>query len=451
MRLEEQGHRSGVAMEVDGTYIQTFRVIWGYTTNDGMRRCYQDEEQTTEWAACGIALLLIQKLTDYAPISRSRKGTGFDYWLGTHQDTDDNIFLNQARLEVSGIRKGSDTQINRRLREKIDQPNPSNSTLLSVYAVVVEFSRPTIQDCSEMNIRELHNHSMDLAETAVVARLQGDDEKAATLFQQAFELELKAAETLRSQLEVEPTRSILYRSAASLALDCGDWQQAEHLIVIGLSGYPPTEIADEMRDLLRQTLFARRLEIKGLVLSPNDITISIAGEDTGLGVAPSDIVLDRLSNFKTLADRTAERRASQPYRSAGTSKISSKYPLYLRAFAPGSFTVILTIGHPRQPALPTLEDLDPAVDIVKEILDCIELLNQREEDTLKHRIADPAYFNNFVALMNKIAPDGESVQRVGFTTVQNGIERNVPLLRKQADISRIPKLSSVSGEGVEDR
>jgi hypothetical protein len=143
LRLEEQGHQSGVAMEVDGTYSQTFRVIWGYTTNDGMRRCYQDEEQTTEWAACGIALMLIQKLTDYAPISRSRKGTGFDYWLGTHQDTDDNIFLNKARLEVSGIRKGSDTQINRRLREKIDQPNPSNSTLLSVYAVVVEFSRPT--------------------------------------------------------------------------------------------------------------------------------------------------------------------------------------------------------------------------------------------------------------------------------------------------------------------
>ena len=143
LRLEEQGHQSGVAMEVDGSYSRTFRVIWGYTTNDGMRRCYQDEEQTTEWAACGIALLLIQKLTDYAPISRSKRGTGFDYWLGPHQNIDDNIFQNKARLEASGIRKGSDSQIDRRLREKIDQPKPSDSTGLSVYAIVVEFSRPT--------------------------------------------------------------------------------------------------------------------------------------------------------------------------------------------------------------------------------------------------------------------------------------------------------------------
>ena len=142
LRLEEQGHQPGVFMEVDGAFTQTYQVVWSYSTNDAMRRCYQDEDQTTEWAACGIALILIRRLTKHTAISRSRKGTGFDYWLGPQQDAGNNIFNNKARLEISGIRKGSDSAINRRTKQKLAQPNPSNSTGLPVYAIVVEFSRP---------------------------------------------------------------------------------------------------------------------------------------------------------------------------------------------------------------------------------------------------------------------------------------------------------------------
>jgi len=287
---------------------------------------------------------------------------------------------------------------------------------------------------------------MDFAEMAMAAQMRGENEKSLELFRQALAFEIQAAETLRDQLDIEPTRSILYRSAASLAIDCKDYRQAEKLVAIKLTGDPPIEIADELRDVLKQTFFLHRLEVKGLELTANDLTLSIAGEDTGLGIAPSDIVLDRLSTFKTLAERTAERKANQPYRSAGQSRTSSKYPMFLKAFSPGSFVVTVTIGHPRQMALPTFEELDPAVDIVKEILDCIELLNRREENALRQRIPDPAYFNNFVSLMNKIAPDGESVQRVGFSSIQNGVERTVPLLRRQAEISNIPKLSSGEGE-----
>ena len=39
-------------------------------------------------------------------------------------------------------------------------------------------------------------------------------------------------------------------SAASLALECGDYREAERLIAVALSGEPPDEIAEELRDLL---------------------------------------------------------------------------------------------------------------------------------------------------------------------------------------------------------
>ena len=296
------------------------------------------------------------------------------------------------------------------------------------------------------DIFDWHNTSMKMAENAMVARIRGDHALSIEYFREALKLETQAASMLQSDSEAEPTRSILYRSAASLALECSEWREAERLASAGLSGYPPAEIIEELREVHKQTLFMNRLEKKGLVLEANELTISIAGAGAGTGIAQSDIVLDRLSNFKTLAERTADRIGYLPYRVAGQSKISSKYPVFIRAFTPGSFNITLTIGRPDQLLLPGFESSIPAVDIIREILNCIQLLNQRQEHLLRERISDPAYFNNFVVLMNKIAPDGDAVQSVGFTTHQDGKQHSVQLLRKQAEISRIPKSASEKDE-----
>ena len=71
-------------------------------------------------------------------------------------------------------------------------------------------------------VRELHEKAMNLAELAFVAKLEGDLVKASQLFRQAFEKEAEAAKLVPATPSSEPTRSILYRSAASLALDCNE-------------------------------------------------------------------------------------------------------------------------------------------------------------------------------------------------------------------------------------
>ncbi|OUL30999.1 hypothetical protein BV378_02520 [Nostoc sp. RF31YmG] len=111
-------------------------------------------------------------------------------------------------------------------------------------------------------IQELHQQAMDLAEMAQVAKLRGDFALNSQLSRQAFEKERLAAELIANNLEAEPTRSVLHRSAATLAIDCGETQSAERLIAIALSGNPPTEIAEELKDLFVQInihkYFARR-------------------------------------------------------------------------------------------------------------------------------------------------------------------------------------------------
>ena len=98
-------------------------------------------------------------------------------------------------------------------------------------------------------INELHHQAMDVAEIAFVLKLIGNFKEAADYTRQAYRLECKAAELVSNNFEAEPTRSVLHRSAATLAIDCGEFREAARLIASALSGNPPPEIAEELRDL----------------------------------------------------------------------------------------------------------------------------------------------------------------------------------------------------------
>ncbi|MHB9131556.1 MAG: hypothetical protein ACYDBB_10770 [Armatimonadota bacterium] len=140
--LESCTHHSGVSITVDGDFSAQYRLRWRPTT-DQMRRCYNDEEVATEHGAYGIAILLLRDLAGYTVVERSRKGTGFDYWLG---DDDDLLFQKKARLEVSGSRSQNATTLTSRVKQKVKQTAPSDNTGLPAYIAVVGFADP----CAEV-------------------------------------------------------------------------------------------------------------------------------------------------------------------------------------------------------------------------------------------------------------------------------------------------------------
>ncbi|MDJ0619357.1 MAG: hypothetical protein QNJ63_21875 [Calothrix sp. MO_192.B10] len=120
-------------------------------------------------------------------------------------------------------------------------------------------------------IQEKHTTAMDLAEAAVTAKFRGDLEQASQLTRQAFENEQAAAALIAHQLDAEPTRSILHRSAATLAIDCGELKVAERLIATALSGNPPEEIAQELKDLFIQINLRPYLERHGINVDDQQI------------------------------------------------------------------------------------------------------------------------------------------------------------------------------------
>lgn len=130
-------------------------------------------------------------------------------------------------------------------------------------------------------IQELHQQAMDLAELAFTAKLRGDLEQTSQLNRQAFEKEAKAAGLLAANLDAEPTRSVLYRSAATLAIDCGELQTAEKLIATALAGNPPQEIAEELKDLFIQINLQHYFERRGIPFDEEKFSNLMAEKQLG--------------------------------------------------------------------------------------------------------------------------------------------------------------------------
>lgn len=137
--LEDRSHHVGVQINLLGMRATVFQLEWP-SVDDQQRRCYNDLQEATERGAYGVAILVVREVTGKVVVERSKKGPGFDYWLG--ENDDDLLFSGKARLEVSGILCGSTAQIQSRLKQKKAQIKPSDH-IAPGYIAVVEFGHPT--------------------------------------------------------------------------------------------------------------------------------------------------------------------------------------------------------------------------------------------------------------------------------------------------------------------
>src|SRR4051812_4992081 len=86
----------------------------------------------------GVRLYDTKNPPTFHTLTQSRKGTGFDWWLAA----EDNLFQAAARLEVSGIMRGSARRVNGRLKDRMAQTERSDRSGLTAFIAVIEFGRP---------------------------------------------------------------------------------------------------------------------------------------------------------------------------------------------------------------------------------------------------------------------------------------------------------------------
>ncbi len=170
------------------------------------------------------------------------------------------------------------------------------------------------------SIAKLHRQAMEVADLAHEARRRGDSETERAKFQEAFLLERQAAEQSCEQPNAEPSRSILFRSAATLAVSAGLLVDAEKAIRQGLEGDPPFEIARELRELLDS------FTTKSLVATH----VTMEKEDQ----EQRDVLFPRISEVPidvhvrdVLVSPGQHIEADQPYLVAETDKVDIEVPI----------------------------------------------------------------------------------------------------------------------------
>lgn len=95
--------------------------------------------------------------------------------------------------------------------------------------------------------KALHEEAMELAEAAFVGRAKGalDSDQLAEIYRKAWPLEAEAARMIPDGSE--PTRSVFFRSAATMAMDAGDKMAVRQLVKEGLAGKDvPADIMYEL-------------------------------------------------------------------------------------------------------------------------------------------------------------------------------------------------------------
>lgn len=139
--LESQEHVSGIGITVDGDFNENIPLTWDIKPNTNG---WKEGRDSTEFGALAIAFFLVTSLTEYQVIEQSPIGTGFDYYLGyqeEHPDYDPDNFIN-AWLEVSGLAKGTPSEISDRVREKMVRIEKTGAVTMPGYVSVTAFGRP---------------------------------------------------------------------------------------------------------------------------------------------------------------------------------------------------------------------------------------------------------------------------------------------------------------------
>ena len=105
----------------------------------------------------------------------------------------------------------------------------------------------------EPGLETLHNNAMEFFDQATIQKFKNRTEEATSNFQKALALEKQAALIARRDNVGEPSVSVLFRSAASMAIEAGKMGEAYLLAEEGLAASTPTEIAEELKEIMQAT------------------------------------------------------------------------------------------------------------------------------------------------------------------------------------------------------
>lgn len=291
---------------------------------------------------------------------------------------------------------------------------------------------------------ELHERAMALYDAALLARRRGDEKSFHECVRSALVTETNAAHSFDATHGMEPTRSILYRSAATIAMTGGLFQRALELSGAGLAGSDvPHEIRTELVALIKDANYRLHvLETEGVSIGNESLIMSLEGDAVGNGMVRHDVFKAKIGAMVNLINRTIDRMKGLPFGEARAKALAA--PIFVSPPIPGSFAIEVRLGDQRQPDLdgiPTAVDVD---GVLNEVVECFQDFKNGNLELLQHKISSEDYYTNFMALGRTLQPDGSKITAVELIgNLRKGIKR----VRITTPRSR-PARSKPAGQGT---
>lgn len=272
------------------------------------------------------------------------------------------------------------------------------------------------------SVKILHDRAMEIAQKAIIYKDNGNSHEAIVSYIKAFELEKEAAFLISKDKKSEPTRSILFRSAASLAYQAELYMEASQMVGEGLSGYPPKRIFNELNIINEKIKLAIYNIENDLTPNAEGFIFHLAGNAIEYGSIYYSDFLKRADSMQKLLRKTAMRLLDQPFNSRKDYLIPS-----FHAPKAGSFSIEVSVSIKRSDNYNLL--ITPSM-IVDEYISCFNLLEQKNIDGIVERIKDDNHLLYFMSQAKEIAPDGDNITSVDFI----GKRKSVSLSRTPSEI-----------------
>lgn len=154
-----------------------------------------------------------------------------------------------------------------------------------------------------MDIRQLHREAVELAKQANKELQDGNNIGYLDLAAKALAKEKKAALELIGDFDAEPTRSVLFRSAATIAFNIGSYDESLKLTHLALAGNPYEEIKVELEELLENAQMAVENNSTKVIGLENAYIESLREKAINIKLEPVEnryskaIVLDYITDF----------------------------------------------------------------------------------------------------------------------------------------------------------
>lgn len=282
-------------------------------------------------------------------------------------------------------------------------------------------------------ISQLHREAMESVDAALAERRAGNHIAARNHFITALEQERQAAEATLTQ----PSRSILFRSAAWLSLEAEDAAEAERLAACGLAD---RNVPDRIKSELRAVAEESRLRLYRPLPPPTampSISLHLEGPAVGFGGAnPADIE-PRVAATRNMLMRTAERQEKMAFRRQSPPPVALTQRLQPRvSYASASVVVQVSLGGAQM----SLWDAND--NVVRDIRRSLEAFGEGGEAALVPLIPEELYRKNFASLATLIAPDGARITSVDVLSTTAQGQLPVVRLRQRPPMSEPRKTKS---------